>query len=373
MIYRKSRGIPTVLCLLIALSFLYSWADQIPILIFDGNLDVARLEIMVLNVLAIFLAYYFSKIKISIKKIDYFPGISNKQFLESILWLLIIISLFFGLSNGTLENGMFNRINRDIFVNFYEGSLWAYVKLLMISCSLLIIYINKTNKKNLILKFSLLLLIIGFIELGIFGGRRILVNLFLPIIFLLMPVMSLRVLIFLSIIFLVMFLFGSYREVIFHNQSDVPIEEILFSAIASNEFQVVSSGITDYINLGEKYGYLFGASYFELPSMLFNYIGGIQNISLGRSYGIFIGLFSEAIINFSIFYFPFLVFIFFLVFKLTKLENFLSLIMTTFIVELFRTSFTEFMINFIIVFLFSGALVILSNIIFYSFFVKKYR
>ena len=73
MISRKSSGTPTVLFLLISLCFLYSWADQIPEIIFHGNLDFIRLEIMVLNILAIFTAYYFSKIKFSSQKIDYLP------------------------------------------------------------------------------------------------------------------------------------------------------------------------------------------------------------------------------------------------------------------------------------------------------------
>ena len=248
----------------------------------------------------------------------------------------------------------FNHRNREN--EFFNSMTNVILDLLVKSVIIFIFYYwNNLTKRQKITIFILFIFIILF-DVAIIGARRTTVFLliaFIGSVFLtyskLKKKLMLMLISFMGIFFI---LFGGIRQMILLNK-EIDDFSIVDYVSESNEFELVTKATDGYVKYADRNGFFYGESLMKWP--LFFIPRSIWNdkpVSLGRKTGIFTNFFGEAYLNFGILS-PFFIFLFFfiiLIFINTNKIN--SLILFSFLPEVFRTSFSEYIFTLIILFYF---------------------
>jgi hypothetical protein len=287
---------------------------------------------------AMFTTYYISTVKSNSIKLIYVKRISVAE-ITAILLAIYAIGLALPVA---LEIGFFNRLVRKELFHFFEGSIWNYGKIFII-----VVFTKRLVRGHLSAGILILLVLVGFLDIMLTGGRRLFTTLLMVFIYSKIGTYKNKDVILFLFISVGLFIFGGLREFIVNPY--ILASSFLELAARSNEFQVVSQGIEFYSNLTQRYSYQFGATYFLFLDYIYNLAAGLPNLSVGRENGYFIGFFSELYFNFGnygfLFYFLLItIYCIFLNANSVLLKSFLI----SFSLEFLRTSMAEFILLFIL-------------------------
>ena len=361
---------------LLFLTLLYSFYDQLILYYFDGYVIAERLYLTLSFISSLLFVYVVFDYKIKTRYVNIETNIFNKTSPLFLSWLVILLIVAYGIYNGiqhTYELGWFNRRLREQ-VEFYRSGQWALMKSLLFSAYLLILYHPRHDKRKMLISAIVAILLVSVVEIALIGGRRMVVGMIIPVVYFLIIKVKLKYLLYLLTMSLLMFMFGGIREYIFHGNDISNMNDAISSTLLSNEFQYVSSGISHYIGIGNDKGYEYGLSYIKPITYLLSFFWFEQVQSTGREFGFFISIFSEMILNFywlSFFYFG--VFILIYTKLVSRLDRFYSLILISLLMEMFRTSFLEFLLSFLMIYIFGMAILLVDLFFKKIFFIYIYK
>jgi hypothetical protein len=361
---------------LLFLTLLYSFYDQLILYYFDGYVIAERLYLTLSFISSLLFVYVVFDYKIKTRYVNIETNIFNKTSPLFLSWLVILLIVAYGIYNGiqhTYELGWFNRRLREQ-VEFYRSGQWALMKSLLFSAYLLILYHTRHDKRKMLISAIVAILLVSVVEIALIGGRRMVVGMIIPVVYFLIIKVKLKYLLYLLTMSLLMFMFGGIREYIFHGNDISNMNDAISSTLLSNEFQYVSSGISHYIGIGNDKGYEYGLSYIKPITYLLSFFWFEQVQSTGREFGFFISIFSEMILNFywlSFFYFG--VFILIYTKLVSRLDRFYSLILISLLMEMFRTSFLEFLLSFLMIYIFGMAILLVDLFFKKIFFIYIYK
>jgi len=349
--------------LLFSLTIFYSYYDQL-IQNYYGNFDIERIYLTTSFIFALVLVYFTLDIKIKLfQTVSVVRKVSSRR--QLIAWLILISISLYGMQYAvhlTYDLGWFNRAVREN-VDFYSSGEWAILKMLLISSYVVILFYSKDNTKQMLFNAALAILVVAIVEVALLGGRRLVVSMFIPAVFILVKDFKFKHLMYIFIFFVLMFLFGGLREYVFHSMSVTGSNDLINSILLSNEFQYVSSGMAWYLDLVNKDGIQYGASYAKVFYYFLSLFGIGEVISAGRESGFFISIFSEAVLNYHwLAFIPFIIFIFIYARLVRNLNKIHSLVLLTLLIELFRTSFLEFVLSAILIYSFSYLIISLIRL-----------
>jgi hypothetical protein len=329
------------LLLVVPLHFLYlSYSYLLNIFLYEVNIDSDLHFFTISNFFIILLFFIFVSIK---KTRDDFMYIGKKSIIPDFIFLsLVVYGIIIALPVAQ-DMGFFNRSVRKELFYFFEGSFWAFSRILIIVSFIKICQFDKT-KKILIYLFLAL-----FLDMFLLGGRRLFLSLLIVFFFFKLSSLNARKVIILFFIFFLVFLFGAIREFIFHGE-EVQLTQSLLQAINSNEFEVVSLGNYYYYNIADNIGNALGSTYTSFINYFINFFIGEANTSVGREYGYFIGYYSELMLNFgpASFIASFLFFLIFSYFFFYVKNRVILFFLVSFSMEFLRTSFGEMVLSFFI-------------------------
>ena len=248
----------------------------------------------------------------------------------------------------------FNHRNREN--GFFNSMTNVILDLFVKSVIIFIFYhwnnLTKRQKKTIFILFIFIILF----DVAIIGARRtsiFLIIVFLGSVFLTYSKLKKKFLLLLiSSLGIFFILFGGIREMILLNRQIDDFSIVDFVS-KSNEFELVTKSTDDYIEYAHRNDFFYGESLIKWP--LFFIPRSIWNdkpVSLGRKTGIFTNFFGEAYLNFGILSPFFIFFFFFIILTFMNNNKIYSLILFSFVVEAFRTSFSEFIFSLIIIFFF---------------------
>ena len=280
----------------------------------------------------------------------------NRSKLKIFLPVLLVLMCYAVTTNAIISDfvSFFNHRNRENV--FFNSMTNVMLDLLVKSVIIFLFYywINLTKRQKSI-SFILFIFIILF-DVAIIGARRtsvFLIIVFLGSVFLTYSKLKKKFLLLLiSSLGIFFILFGGIREMILLNKQIDDFSIVDFVS-KSNEFELVTKATDAHVEYAHINGFFYGESLIKWP--LFFIPRSIWNdkpVSLGRRTGIFTNFFGELYLNFGLLSLLFIFFFFFVIFGFMNGHKIYSLILFSFVIEAFRTSFSEFIFSLLILFFF---------------------
>lgn len=279
-----------------------------------------------------------------------------------ILFLLLIVYSVITISTYSNFTGFFNRSTRNS--ELLQGNLYVILDIILKSIFFYVLSFCGRYKKTIIF----LLLFSFLFDFSYLGARRTSVFILLMFLWTKLDKVNksnfIKILTVLLVFGISSFLFSGYRELIYSGLPATSLTQILAASFYTNEFQVVSLNLLDYI----KYTNSVGINPFEILLSLFvifipRFIWTTKPLTLDKKLDIFPNIFGQLYYNYGyLSIVVFLLILFFLLHYISKNYRY-SMLIFAMIPDLFRTTFDQF--------LFVIALHILFIKLFTSLFTKR--
>ncbi len=289
----------------------------------------------------IFLLFVPFRVKFDVQKKQPLNVISFKSFILLIIFLFFIYTIIV-ISTYNNFTGFFNRSTRNS--ELLQGNLYVILDIILKSIFFCLLKYSNRHKKFIILLviFSL------FFDFSYLGARRTSVFVLLMFIWTNLEGISKPTFfkIFSALVFfgISSFLFSGYREIIY---SGIPISnfsQIVGASFYTNEFQVVSLNLLDYINYTNK----FGNNPFQIILSLFiifipRFIWQSKPLTLDKKLEIFPNIFGQLYYNYGILTIIIFLLILYFMFRYLSRNHQFSMLIFAMIPDLFRTTIDQFL------------------------------
>lgn len=329
------------------LLFIVACFYTLPALFYSNQVNWVFVIYIYLVILVFFTFLVFYKPRESSKDKFSFDKNNNSNFTFCVVGILLLY--LFILSN-TINNftEFFNRSTRNS--DFLQGNTYVIVDIFTKVLFICIMPYLKSNKKNLVGALILFSIIFDFAYLG---ARRTSTFVILVVVWNMLENISRSKFVYLGLLLIVFgisgFLFSGYRELIYSGIQVNSLEEVILASVFTNEFQVVSLNMLEYMQYATSNGFmpyeiLFSSISVFIPRFFWN----SKPLTIDKQLEIFPNIFGELYLNFGFFSIFFLLVIVYLVIKEMNRNSIIGLVLFASIPDMFRITIDQFLLVMII-------------------------